>query len=140
MARLSWDALFLKIAADMAQRSTCPRASVGAVVVRDNQVLGVGYNGAPSGAPHCEDVGCLIHNNHCIKAIHAELNAILQGMMLNSVKQSTLYCTHSPCWDCAKVLINVGIERVVFRDVYVDDRMDTLSFLSERGIDTLQLT
>ncbi|WP_430626492.1 deoxycytidylate deaminase [Sulfobacillus thermotolerans] len=76
--RVSWTEYFGTLSEFVATRSTCPRRAVGAVLVRDHRVIATGYNGAPSGEPHCLDVGCLIENNHCVRTIHAELNALLQ--------------------------------------------------------------
>ena len=92
MTRLSWDDYFLNIAKEVATRSTCPRASVGAVIVRDNRILSTGYNGAAPGEPHCMDVGCLMEDNHCQRAIHAETNAVAQAAKYGiAVNGATIY-------------------------------------------------
>ena len=77
--RPSWDQYFMRIAFEVAKRSTCPRAAVGAVIVRDKRILTTGYNGSPSGLPHCTEVGCLMVNDHCVRTLHAEQNAIIQA-------------------------------------------------------------
>lgn len=79
MSRPDWDTYFIRIALEVSKRSTCPRASVGAVIVRDNRILATGYNGAPAGEKHCSDVGCLIVGEHCQRAVHAETNAMAQA-------------------------------------------------------------
>ncbi|HSV73181.1 MAG TPA: cytidine/deoxycytidylate deaminase family protein [Chthonomonadales bacterium] len=119
--RPSWDDYFLKIARDVATRATCPRRSVGAVVVLDKRILTTGYNGAPHGLPHCTEVGCKMQDGHCIRTLHAEQNAIVQGA-LNGVtlRGATLYVTCQPCNNCAKMIINAGIVKVVFDGDYPD--------------------
>ena len=88
--RVSWDTYFMNIATMVATRSTCPRKSVGAVIVKGNAILSTGYNGSMSGAPHCTDVGCMIENDHCVGTIHAEANAIIhaarRGLGLHGIK------------------------------------------------------
>jgi len=119
--RPSWDDYFLQIARDVATRATCPRRSVGAVVVLDKRILTTGYNGAPHGLPHCTEVGCKMQDGHCIRTLHAEQNAIVQGA-LNGVtlRGATLYVTCQPCNNCAKMIINAGIVKVVFDGDYPD--------------------
>jgi dCMP deaminase len=120
--RPSWDSYFMDIAFRVARRSTCPRASVGAVIVRDKRILTTGYNGSPRGLPHCSEAGCLIINGHCVRTLHAEQNAIIQGALHGvDVSHSTLYVTHQPCLNCAKMIINAGIERVVYAGDYPDE-------------------
>jgi len=131
--RPDWDTYFMQIAKVVASRSTCPRASVGAVIVKDNRILSTGYNGAPSGELHCITVGCLIINNHCERTIHAETNAVVQAAKFGtSVNGSTLYMwsnrnhTNTPyegkpgekvdnCIKCTQVMKAAGIIRVVER-------------------------
>ena len=92
MARPKWDLYFIRIAKEIASRSTCPRAAVGVVIVKDNRILATGYNGAPPDEPHCTDVGCLMVDGHCQRAIHAETNAIAQAAKHGiSVDGATLY-------------------------------------------------
>ena len=131
MNRPSWDTYFLEIAKLVASRSTCPRASVGAVIVKNNRILSTGYNGAPPGEPHCVDVGCLMVNNHCERTVHAETNAVIQAARFGiSVDGATLYCwsnrnhTDSPyagkpgdkvdtCAKCSQVIKVAGIVKVI---------------------------
>jgi dCMP deaminase len=106
---------------------------VGAVIVRDKRILTTGYNGSPRGLPHCTEVGCLIVNDHCVRTLHAEQNAIIQGALYGvDVSHSTLYVTHQPCLNCAKMIINAGIERVVYAGSYPDDV--ARGFLEEAGV------
>ncbi|BDG61775.1 deoxycytidylate deaminase [Caldinitratiruptor microaerophilus] len=119
--RPTWDEYFVEMARLAATRATCPRRRVGAVLVRDARVIATGYNGAVRGAPHCDDVGCLLDNGHCKRTVHAELNALLQ-CALNGVSSrgSTLYTTDFPCVDCAKALVQAGVERVIYLADYPD--------------------
>jgi len=109
----------------VATRATCPRRRVGAILVRDHRVLATGYNGSIAGAPHCDDVGCLIvirnGRESCERTVHAELNAILQ-CALNGVASAgaTMYCTDFPCVNCAKAMVQAGVRRVVYLADYPD--------------------
>lgn len=114
----------------VAKRSTCLRRSVGAVLVRDRRVLATGYNGAPSGVRHCLDVGCLREKmkvpsgerHELCRGLHAEQNAIIQAALHGvSINGSTLYSTNHPCVICAKMIINSGIRKVLYRQGYADD-------------------
>lgn len=120
----------MEIAGVVAKRSTCLRRHVGAVVVKDRRILTTGYNGAPSGLAHCEDVGCLREKmnvppgerHELCRGIHAEQNAIIQAAIWGiSIKGATLYCTTQPCALCAKMLINAGISRIVYTGDYPDE-------------------
>jgi len=118
--RKDWDSYFMDIAFQVAERSTCPRRSVGALVVKDKRIKGTGYNGSPAGLAHCLDEGCLMVNNHCIRTIHAEINALLECSPAER-KGATIYVTDRPCAECAKCIINCGISRVVFARDYPPD-------------------
>ena len=122
--RVDWDTYFMRIAREVSGRSTCDRKHVGAVVVRDRTILSTGYNGSIAGMPHCDDVGHLIENDHCIATIHAEANAILQaaknGVMISG---ATIYVSASPCWNCFKMVVNAGVKRIVFGEFYRDERV-----------------
>ena len=108
--RLDWDQYFMQICRVVARRSTCTRAAVGAVIVKDRMILASGYNGAPAGMPHCSEVGCLIvestdpageSEENCFRTIHAEINAIAQAARSgSSIEGSDIYITHSPCIHC----------------------------------------
>jgi dCMP deaminase len=127
--RPTWDEYFLDIARLVATRSTCLRRQVGAVLVKNKRILATGYNGPPSGLPHCLDVGCLRERmgipsgerHELCRGLHAEQNAILQAAFHGiSIKGATLYCTHHPCIICSKMLINAGISKIVYLEGYPD--------------------
>ena len=122
MTRPDWDEYFLNIAREVAKRSTCPRASVGAVIVKDNRILATGYNGSPPGKPHCTEVGCLVVNDHCERVIHAETNAIAQAAKFGiSINGATLYYWDSlnrpaeSCNKCSQVMEAAGIIIIIGR-------------------------
>ncbi len=131
MARISWDEYFMEMAELAGKRSTCNRRHVGAVIVRENQILSTGYNGAPKGLPNCCDLGeCLRQKlnipsgerHELCRAVHAENNAITQCAVNGvSCKGGTLYVTASPCTMCTKQIINAGIVRVVAKELYPDE-------------------
>ena len=125
----------MAIAEQVATRSTCLRRHVGAVLVVDKRLLATGYNGAPSGVPHCSESGCLREQmgvpsgqrHELCRGLHAEQNAIIQAAKHGvSIDGATLYTTHHPCSMCAKVAINAGIRRIVCRHDYPDDLGKTL--------------
>ncbi|HET9155986.1 MAG TPA: cytidine/deoxycytidylate deaminase family protein [Myxococcaceae bacterium] len=124
MARSSWDQYFMDIATQVATRATCDRKHVGAVVVRDRTILSTGYNGSIRGMPHCDEVGHMMENGHCVATVHAEANAILQAAK-NGVRidGATLYTTASPCWPCFKLIANSGCVRIVYGEFYRDPRI-----------------
>jgi dCMP deaminase len=120
----------MEIAHVVAKRSTCLRRQIGAVIVRDKRILATGYNGAPSGLPHCLELGCMRDElgiasgtrHECCRALHAEQNAIVQAALHGvSTKGSSIYTTTQPCSVCAKMIINAGIVRVVYEGDYPDD-------------------
>jgi dCMP deaminase len=115
--RKDWDAYFIDIAFQVAERSTCLRRKVGAVIVKDRRIKGTGYNGSPAGLPHCIDDGCAMVNGHCVRCIHAEPNALLECTP-DERKGATLYCTDRPCPECQKLIITSGIGRVVYAREY----------------------
>jgi dCMP deaminase len=131
--RPGWDEYFMEVARTVATRATCPRASVGAVVVRDHRILTTGYNGAPRHVAHCTEVGCLIENGHCLRTTHAEANAVVQGALHGvSLAGATAYATHQPCLSCSKLLISAGVIRIVFGEAYPDPYATAL--LAEAGV------
>ncbi|MDI3317711.1 MAG: dCMP deaminase family protein [Bacillota bacterium] len=133
--RPGWDEYFLSVAELVAERATCDRQHVGAVLVRERRILATGYNGAPRGLPHCTEVGCLLYGEHCTRAVHAELNALLQCARFGvAADGATLYCTHTPCVECAKALINAGVREVVYRRPYADDRADVEELFRAAGV------
>ena len=131
--RPTWDEYFLDIAFTVAERSTCDRAHVGAVLVRDRRILATGYNGSPAGLPHCDEVGHLMVDGHCVRTLHAEQNAIIQCALHGvSSEGATAYVTHQPCLTCAKMLINAGIKHVVYAGNYLDD--NSRQFFAEANV------
>ena len=128
--RPSWDEYFMRIAREVATRATCLRRRIGAVLVLNKRLLCTGYNGPPSGLPHCEEVGCLRdqmnipsgERHELCRGLHAEMNAFLQASRYGiRIEGATLYCTHHPCILCSKMLINAGVVRVVISDDYPDE-------------------
>ena len=100
----------MELARTVARFSTCEKKHVGAIVVKDNRIITTGFNGSLPKAPHCEDVGCLLVDTKCVRTVHAEVNAVLQGAIQGvSVRGGTMYSTLYPCVPCAKVIVSVGI-------------------------------
>jgi len=129
----------MEVARTVATRATCPRASVGAVVVRDHRILTTGYNGAPRHVAHCTEVGCQLQNGHCVRTTHAEANAVVQGALYGvSLAGATAYSTHQPCLGCSKLLISAGIVKIVFEEAYPDPLATAL--LSEAGVALIPFT
>ncbi len=130
MNRPNVDEYFMAMASLASERSTCLRRKVGAVIVKDKQVISTGYNGAPKDLPHCSEVGCLRENmgadsgtrHELCRGVHAEQNAVIQAAVFGvSVKDGTLYTTHHPCVLCVKIVINAGMERIVYKEGYPDE-------------------
>lgn len=116
---MSWQEYYANQSLLLASRSTCTRLSVGALIVRDNRVIASGYNGSVSGETHCIDEGCLIQEGHCVRTIHAEVNAVLQCAKYGIATQgSEVYVTHFPCLNCTKTLIQAGIKKVNYIEDY----------------------
>jgi len=141
MKRPSWDEYFMEVAEVVRKRSTCMRRQVGAVIVKDNRILSTGYNGAPKGLRHCEEVGCTRANynvpsgerHELCRGLHAEQNAIIQAAVFGTaIEGATIYTTLSPCVLCTKMIINSGIKRIVLREQYNDPL--AIEMLEESGI------
>jgi dCMP deaminase len=135
LPRKSKDVYFAEIADLVSSRSTCLRNQVGAVLVKESQILSTGYNGAPKGLRHCDEVGCIRdtlgvkpgERHELCRGLHAEQNAIIQAAYHGvSVNGALLYCTTRPCSICTKMLINAGITEVVYVEEYEDDLADQL--------------
>ncbi|HNW09344.1 MAG TPA: cytidine/deoxycytidylate deaminase family protein [bacterium] len=126
--RPSWDEYFMNIASQVASRATCDRGRSGCVIAKNKQILATGYVGSPIGLAHCDQIGHQLHSvthedghvsQHCIRTTHAEQNAICQAAKLGiALDGATLYCKMTPCYVCAKMIINVGIKRVVCEKDY----------------------
>ncbi len=144
--RPDWDEYFLDIADLVSRRSTCRRRSVGALLVKEKRILATGYNGAPTGLRHCLEVGCLREKNNVpsgerhelCRGLHAEQNSIIRAALHGvSVRGATLYCTNHPCVICAKMIINAGVAKVVFREGYSDQL--SVDMLREAGVELCKL-
>lgn len=141
MNRPSWDEYFMEITHLVARRSTCLRRQVGAVIVKDRNILATGYNGAPSGVSHCEETGCLREQlkvpsgerHELCRGLHAEQNAIIQAARHGTnIDGAALYCTTLPCIICTKMIINAGIRRVIYEEGYADQL--AAAMLAEAGV------
>lgn len=143
--RPSWDEYFMRITREVAQRSTCLRRQVGAILVKDKHILTTGYNGAPAGLPHCEEVGCLRERlgipsgerAELCRGLHAEQNAIIQAAVHGvQIRGATLYSTTQPCVLCTKMLLNAGVVRIVYEGDYPDELARSL--IEEAGIEVVR--
>jgi dCMP deaminase len=130
----------------VAKRSTCLRRSVGAILVKEKRILATGYNGAPAGVRHCEEVGCVRENasipsgtrHELCRGIHAEQNVIIQAAYHGiSIRDATLYCTNKPCVICSKMIINAGIKKIYYEEGYDDALSDQL--FGEAGLELVRL-
>ncbi|MBF0570754.1 MAG: cytidine/deoxycytidylate deaminase family protein [Candidatus Omnitrophica bacterium] len=138
--RPNWDEYFLKLAMLASERSTCPRMHCGTVLVKNKNVIATGYNGSIPGDEHCEDVGCLVVENHCVRTVHAEMNAIVQAARRgHAVDDATAYVTNMPCTTCAKALIAAGVKRVVVFSDYHDTMATDFFAKAEVIIDRIEM-
>ncbi|HZK54198.1 MAG TPA: dCMP deaminase family protein [Desulfosporosinus sp.] len=144
--RPSWDRYFMQLAFVVAGRSTCLRRQVGAVMVKEKQILSTGYNGSPSGLLHCAEVGCLRQilsvpsgeRHEICRAVHAEQNALIQAAKHGvAIAGAELYTTLQPCVQCTKMIINAGIRRVVYAQSYPDQL--AVGMAKEAGLELVQL-
>ena len=139
MERITWDQFFLAQCHLLALRSTCTRLAVGAVIVRDRRIIAGGYNGSISGGDHCIDQGCYVVDNHCVRTIHAEMNALLQCAKYGvSVSGADLYVTHFPCLPCTKSIIQSGIKRLYYAMDYKNNTY-AIELLEQAGIEVLHV-
>lgn len=140
-SRPPWDEYFLQIADLVSSRSTCPRLQVGAILVRDRMIISTGYNGSPRKTEQCDEVGCRMINGHCVRTVHAEVNAVIQAAYHGiSTKGTTLYTYYFPCEHCAKALINAGVEKIVYREVYKNiDQSYTKKLLKQAGVKLVKI-
>ena len=145
-SRPSWETYFMNITNLVAERSTCLRRAVGAVVVKDKRILSTGYNGAPTGLKHCLEVGCLRQKlgiesgkmHELCRGIHAEQNAIIQAAYHGvSVRGAVIFCTNQPCSICARMIINAGIERIYYQSGYADPL--AIELLEEARVELKQI-
>ncbi len=126
--RAGWHEYFMKMAHQAATRATCPRKHVGAVIVRDKTALSTGYHGSIRGLDHCEDVGCMMEDGHCVATVHAEANAIMQAALI---------FTASPCWGCFKLITNSGIKTIYYGEFYREERSKKVA--ADLGIELVDL-
>lgn len=147
LERPEWDDYFMEIAQTVLKRATCLRRSVGALLVKDKHILASGYNGVPRNLRHCSETGCLREQlgvpsgkmHELCRGLHAEQNAIIQAALHGvSIAGATLYCTHQPCVVCAKMLINAGVQRIVFANPYPDELAEGM--LKEAGVELVVLS
>jgi dCMP deaminase len=132
--RASWDQYFMQIAREVATRATCDRKHVGAVIVRDKNILATGYNGSIRGLGHCDEEGHMMEEGHCVRTIHAEANAIIQAAKNgNRIEGASIYVSASPCWGCFKMIANAGLSRIVYGEFYRDQRI--FEFAQKLGIE-----
>jgi len=137
--RVSWEAYFMNIAKEVGTRSTCNRKHVGAVIVRGKTILATGYNGSIRGLAHCDEAGHEMDNTHCVRTIHAEANAIVQSARHGvRIEDSEIYITASPCYDCFKMIANVGIRKIYFGEFYRDERI--MEHAKELDIELIDLS
>ncbi|QEM67907.1 cytidine deaminase [Geobacter sp. FeAm09] len=145
MPRPSWDQYFMDITRLVATRSTCLRRQVGAILVKDRNILATGYNGVPSGISHCDATGCLRERlrvpsgerHELCRGLHAEQNAIIQAARHGTnIDGATLYCTTMPCIICTKMIINAGIRAIIYGEGYADELAREMT--TESGIDVIQ--
>ncbi len=149
MSKPSFDSIFMNLATDLAQRSHCVKAQVGAVLTKDTRIISIGYNGPPAGTHNCDeefpDVGCPRDSkNSCSLALHAEENAILYAVKNGATLEgATLYLTLSPCISCARLIFSSGIKKVWFKNSYAEYKGlpsdEGVDFLNKFGVETLKI-
>lgn len=136
MERISWNQYFMAQSYLLKSRSTCERLAVGAVVVRDKRMIAGGYNGSVTGGVHCIDEGCYVVDGHCVRTIHAEMNALLQCSKFGvATEGAEIYVTHFPCIHCTKAIIQAGIRAVFYSEDYKNDPY-AIELLQQAGVRT----
>lgn len=136
MSRPSWDEYFMSIARIASIRGTCNRKQVGCVLVGPHRsVIATGYNGSMPGAEHCDDVGHDMEHSHCVRAVHAEVNAVIAAARGGqTTMDTTAYTTAYPCWQCFKVLVTAGVSRIVYDEAYRPDLRVELATARGMGV------
>ena len=128
----------MQIAQEVATRATCDRKLVGAVIVRDKNILSTGYNGSIRGLGHCDDEGHMMEDGHCVRTIHAEANAIIQAAKNGTaIEGASIYVTASPCWGCFKMIANAGLAKIGYGEFYRDQRI--FDFAQRLGIELVKV-
>jgi len=136
--RVTWPRYFMNIAREVSTRSTCDRKHVGAVIVRDKNILSTGYNGSIRGLAHCDEAGHDMSGGHCVRTVHAEANAIIQAARHGvRIEGADIYTTASPCWECFKLIANAGIRRIYYHDFYREEKIFVIA--RELGIELIQI-
>lgn len=137
--RIPWNQYFMAQAVLLSLRSTCTRLEVGATLVKDHRIIAGGYNGAVSGDNHCIDHGCYVVDGHCIRTIHAEMNALLQCAKLGiSTDGSEIYVTHFPCLHCTKAILQAGIKKIYYLHDYHNDPY-AIELIQKLGVEIQQV-
>ncbi|MBM7697948.1 ComE operon protein 2 [Kurthia huakuii] len=139
MERITWDQFFMAQSHLLALRSTCTRLSVGATIVRDKRIIAGGYNGSISGDDHCIDKGCYVVDNHCVRTVHAETNALLQCAKYGTpTNGADLYVTHFPCLPCTKSIIQSGIKNLYYAKDYKNNDY-AIELFEQAGVNVLHV-
>ena len=141
MSRKSWHKYFEDICVEVSKRGTCDRKQVGCILVKDKRILATGYNGAIIGTEHCDEIGHLMEDGHCIRTVHAEINALSQCAKFGiSCFGATAYINTFPCFDCFKALINAGILNIYYKDEYeASGKKHVKEFANKLGIGLVKL-
>lgn len=138
--RIPWDQYFMAQSVLLSLRSTCSRLAVGATIVRDSRIIAGGYNGSVSGDSHCIEEGCYVVNNHCVRTIHAEMNAILQCAKFGvPTEGAEIYVTHFPCLQCTKMILQAGINKIHYLTDYRNDEY-ALKLIEQAGVTVEKVT
>ncbi|MBQ0138656.1 MAG: ComE operon protein 2 [Kurthia sp.] len=139
MERITWDQFFMAQSHLLALRSTCTRLSVGSTIVRDKRIIAGGYNGSISGDDHCIEKGCYVVDNHCVRTVHAEVNALLQCAKYGTpTNGADLYVTHFPCLQCTKSIIQAGIKNLFYAEDYKNDSY-AVELLKQAGVNIVHV-
>lgn len=139
MSRINWQQYFLAQAKVVSLRSTCTRLKVGAIIVRNNRIIASGYNGSVDDSSHCIDEGCLVVDGHCVRTVHAEMNALIQCARFGVATEKTeMYVTHFPCLHCAKHIIQAGIEKLYYEADYRNDPL-AIQLFEEANIEVINV-
>ena len=134
--RKDWDDYFMEIAYLISTRATCDRKHVGALIVKDRRILATGYNGSIAAGVHCDEAGHLMVDGHCLRTIHAEVNAIAQAAKYGlSIDGSTIYVTAQPCFKCFSIIANSGIEKIVYAEPYGNFNKEMQDVISASNIE-----
>lgn len=137
--RIPWKQYFMLQALVISQRSTCNRALVGSVLVKDQRIIGTGYNGSISGQPHCDDVGHQLVDGHCVRTIHSEMNTLIQCAKNGvSTSDTEIFVTHFPCYNCTKCLLQAGVKKINYYYDYRDNPL-AIDLLQKCGVSYEQI-